>query len=201
MYEAMMTLIPEAVIDLTLNDAEPQRAGNRDRQKAPHGIYPLPRRRHLDRDQRGRRRRDWTALLPRRGACGMAWRCRASPMLEAVWPTSRRSTLRSKAGRAGQRRVRRSDKLQAAGVAAGPVLRCDELLDDDQLQAQRRVVTIDHPIAGPHRQLGLPWRMDSLGVEYRRAPLLGEHTHEILTGLLGIDEADYARLEADGVLS
>jgi len=31
--------------------------------------------------------------------------------------------------------------------------------------------------------------------------LLGEHTHEILTGLLGIDEADYARLEADGVLS
>ena len=40
MYEAMMTLIPEAVIDLTLNDADPQRAGNRDRQKAPHGIYP-----------------------------------------------------------------------------------------------------------------------------------------------------------------
>ncbi len=47
-------------------------------------------------------------------------------------------------------------------MAAGPVLRCDELLDDAQLQANGSVVTIDHPTAGPHRQLGLPWRMDSL---------------------------------------
>ena len=83
------------------------------------------------------------------------------------------------------------DKLQAAGVAAGPVVRCDQLLDDPQLQAHGSVVTIDHPVAGPHRQLGLPWQMDSLGVQYNRAPLLGEHTHDILTGLLGIDEAEY----------
>ena len=89
----------------------------------------------------------------------------------------------------------------AAGVAAGPIVRCDQLLDDPQLQAHGSVVTIDHPTAGPHRQLGLPWQMDSLGVEYRRAPLLGEHTHDILTGLLGIDEAEYARLETAGVLS
>jgi hypothetical protein len=43
--------------------------------------------------------------------------------------------------------------------------------------------------------------MDSLSVQYNRAPLLGEHTHEILTGLLGIDEAEYQRLEGGGVLS
>jgi crotonobetainyl-CoA:carnitine CoA-transferase CaiB-like acyl-CoA transferase len=49
--------------------------------------------------------------------------------------------------------------------------------------------------------MALPWHMDSLGVQYRRAPLLGEHTHEVLTGLLGISETDYARLEAGGVLS
>lgn len=39
MHEAMLTLIPEAVIDLTLNGVEPERVGNRDRVNAPHGIY------------------------------------------------------------------------------------------------------------------------------------------------------------------
>jgi hypothetical protein len=43
--------------------------------------------------------------------------------------------------------------------------------------------------------------MDTLCVEYRRAPLLGEHTHETLTTLLGIDQAAYAKLEVDGVLA
>jgi crotonobetainyl-CoA:carnitine CoA-transferase CaiB-like acyl-CoA transferase len=81
------------------------------------------------------------------------------------------------------------------------VVQCDALLDNPQLQAHGSVVTIDHPVAGAHRQLGLPWQMDSLSVQYNRAPLLGEHTHDVLTGLLGIDEAEYRRLEADGVLA
>ncbi|MBI2226957.1 MAG: CoA transferase, partial [Betaproteobacteria bacterium] len=91
--------------------------------------------------------------------------------------------------------------LQAQNVAAGPVLRCDQLLDDEQLIQRGTVITIDHPTAGVRRQLGLPWRMDSAGVEYRRAPLLGEHTREVLTTLLGVSEAEYVRLDADGVLS
>ena len=48
---------------------------------------------------------------------------------------------------------------------------------------------------------GLPWTMDSLGADYRPAPLLGQHTHEVLTKLLGVTEAEYARFEADGVLA
>ena len=199
MYEAMMTLIPEAVIDLTLNDADPQRAGNRDRQKAPHGIYPC---RETDtwvaisvEDSR-----DWNAFCQAAGHgewLGDARFGDAGSRLAHVGALDAAVEGWTRQVSVGEA----VDKLQAAGVAAGPVLRCDELLDDAQLQANGSVVTIDHPTAGPHRQLGLPWRMDSLGVEYRRAPLLGEHTHEILTGLLGIDEADYARLEADGVLS
>ncbi len=107
MYEAMMTLIPEAVIDLTLNDADPQRAGNRDRLKAPHGIYPLPRQRHLGGDQRGWQTR-LDAVLPRRGTWGMASRC----------PLRRRGRRLANVGaldaavegwtRRGQRRSRRS---------------------------------------------------------------------------------------------
>jgi crotonobetainyl-CoA:carnitine CoA-transferase CaiB-like acyl-CoA transferase len=94
-----------------------------------------------------------------------------------------------------------TETLQDAGIPAGPVLRTDQLLDDPQLQARGMVVEIDHPVTGPYRQFGLPWMMDSFAIEYRAAPLLGEHTYDLLTTLLGIDEAEYARLSADGVLS
>ena len=199
MYEAMMTLIPEAVIDVTLNDADPKRTGNRDKLKAPHGIYPC------------RENDTWIAISVDNDE---EWRslCRVSGHGE--WLNDPRfANAEGRVTHVGlldaaiedwTRQVSVDgtvDNLQAAGVPAGPVVRCDQLLDDPQLQAHGSVVTIDHPTAGPHRQLGLPWQMDSLSVQYNRAPLLGEHTHEILTGLLGIDEAEYQRLEADGVLS
>jgi crotonobetainyl-CoA:carnitine CoA-transferase CaiB-like acyl-CoA transferase len=92
-------------------------------------------------------------------------------------------------------------KLQSIGIAAGPVLRADQLLDNEQLVERGFVVTTDHPVVGTRRQFGLPWRMDSLVVEYQRAPLLGEHTREILGNILGIDDAAYAKLQADGVLT
>ena len=96
---------------------------------------------------------------------------------------------------------RQSVARRFAIVAAGPVLRTDELLDDERLRQLGAVIATDHPVVGVRRQLGLPWRMDSAVADYRRAPLLGEHTHEVLTNLLGVDEAEYARLSADGVLN
>jgi len=199
MHETMLTLIPEAVIDLTMNEVEPQRIGNRDRVNAPHGIY------------RCRGDDTWLAISVSNEA---AWACLCRSIGHPEWltdsrfasPEARRKNVAAldlaiEAWSHGQDVHEAADMLQRAGVPAGPVLRVDELLDNEQLNARDGVVTIDHPVAGPRRQMGLPWRMDSLGVEYRRAPLLGEHTHEILTGLLGISEADYNRLEAGGVLS
>ena len=199
MYEAMLTLVPEAVIDLTLNGVEPKRGGNRDRLKAPHGIYRC---REVD---------SWLALSVEsddawQALCRVAgrteWRADAR-FVDAPARVANVAALDAEIERwTRQMDVRElTAALQAAGIAAGPVLRPDELLDDPQLQARGAVVTTDHPIAGTRRQLGLPWRMDSLGVEYRRAPLLGEHTHEILTKLLGVSDAEYAQLEADNVLS
>lgn len=199
MHEAMLTLIPEAVIDVTLNGTEPKRIGNRDRINAPHGIY-----RCRDDDT-------WIAISV---ADEAAWKAFCGVTGHAEWLSDERFVDLAKrqenvaaldlAVEAWTRGVKVNDTtetLQNAGVPAGPVLRCDELLDNEQLLARGAVVTIDHPIAGPRRQMGLPWRMDNLAVEYRSAPLLGEHTHDILTKLIGVSEADYARLEADGVLS
>lgn len=199
MHEAMLTLIPEAVIDLTMNDVEPERIGNRDRLNAPHGIF-----RCRDDDT-------WIAISVNHEA---QWTALCGAVGHPEWGDDPRfSTLavrRQNVGElesaieewsAGQKVHAATDLLQRAGVPAGPVLRVDEMLDDEQLNARGGVVTIDHPVAGPRRQMALPWHMDSLDVQYLRAPLLGEHTHEVLTGLLGVSETDYARLEAGGVLS
>ena len=199
MYESMLTLIPEAVIDFTLNGTEPMRAGNRDRVKAPHGIY-----RCRDADT-------WVAISVHDD---QDWAAFCSAAGRAEWTEDARfrdARLRISNGAAldaavedwtrGHSADHVTSILQSAGLAAGPVLRTDQLIDDPQLNALGLVVATDHPIAGRHRQLGLPWRMDSVGVEYRRAPLLGEHTREVLTGLIGVSATEYARLEADGVLS
>jgi benzylsuccinate CoA-transferase BbsF subunit len=199
MYEAMMTLIPEAVINYTLNGIEPERIGNRDSVKAPHGIY-----RCKDDDT-------WLAL-----SIGdeeeWAALCRVSqhpewmndPRFQDVGKRQENVApldLAVEGWTRDQNVHAATDALQTAGVAAGPVLRVDELLDDEQLTERGLVITTDHPVVGKRRQLGIPWRMDSLAIEYRRAPMVGEHTHETLTKLLGIDEATYANLEADGVLA
>ena len=198
MHEAMLSLIPEAVIDLTMNDVEPKRIGNRDRVNAPHGIY------------RCREEDSWLAISVTDEA-GWAAFCE---VISPEWRADRRfATLETRRESIaeldkaieqwslGQNAHEAADLLQRAGVAAGPVLRLDELLDNDQLNARGGVVTIDHPVVGPRRQMALPWHMDSLGIEYRRAPLLGEHTREVLTGLLGVSESEFARLDAAGVLS
>jgi len=198
MYEAMMTLIPEAVIDLALNDRDPVRMGNRDRCFAPHGIY------------RCREADTWAALsVQSEDDWDALCLCAAHP----EWRTDDRFAG-AKARRANVEaldalveawtRTLTPDQvtvaLQTRGVAAGPVLRTDQLLDDERLLQLGAVVTTDHPVAGVRRQMGLPWRMDGARADYRCAPLLGEHTREVLTHVLGLSEAEYDQLHADGVL-
>ena len=199
MYEAMMTLIPEAVIDLTLNGRDPVRIGNRDRVKTPHGIY------------RCRAADSWVAISVD-GQADWAVFCRAAG--HAEWQADERfadAVARRANADALDRAVeswtlsldpdQATRRLQDAGVAAGPVRRCDQLLDDEILLHRGTVISTDHPLAGRRRQLGLPWRMDSVGTDYRRAPLLGEHTQEVLSTLLGIGAQEYAGLDSAGVLA
>jgi crotonobetainyl-CoA:carnitine CoA-transferase CaiB-like acyl-CoA transferase len=198
MYESMMTLIPEAILDLSLNGRDPARIGNRDRIHAPHGIYRC----HGDDTWIAistRTEEDWHALCQaaghtdwrqdRRFADTAARRENVGELDRLIGGWTRTIDVRHA-----------TEVLQTHGVAAGPVLRTDELLDDEQLQSLGVVIETEHPVAGLRRQLGLPWRMEERGSVYRRAPLLGEHTREVLTTYLGISDTEYARLEQEGVL-
>jgi crotonobetainyl-CoA:carnitine CoA-transferase CaiB-like acyl-CoA transferase len=71
--------------------------------------------------------------------------------------------------------------LDAAGIPAGPVNRIGEMLADPHVLAREMVVETEHPVAGPTKALGVPVKLSRTPGSVRRpAPLLGQHTREVL---------------------
>ena len=68
-------------------------------------------------------------------------------------------------------------------MAAGPVRRCDQILDDELLNQRGTVIEIDHPVVGKRRQLGLPWRM-TVGVSFRTDSYVREAGTAGCTGIM-----------------
>ena len=91
-------------------------------------------------------------------------------------------------------------EFEAAGVPVGPVNRIGDMLADPQVAAREMVVEVDHPRAGRMKALGSPIKFsDTPGAVTRAAPLLGEHTREIL-GSLGYSRAEIGKLEQEGAV-
>jgi len=91
------------------------------------------------------------------------------------------------------------ERLDAAGVPGGPVLSYDEALADPHVQARDMVTELDHPVFGRMRTIGIPAKMSGTPMHVgRAAPLLGEHTREVLESG-GLAEDRVADLLADGV--
>jgi crotonobetainyl-CoA:carnitine CoA-transferase CaiB-like acyl-CoA transferase len=91
-------------------------------------------------------------------------------------------------------------EFEAAGVPVGPVNKIGDMLSDPQVAAREMVVEVDHPRAGRVKALGAPIKFsETPGGTRRAAPLLGQHTREILAGL-GYSAAEIERLEADGAV-
>ncbi len=81
------------------------------------------------------------------------------------------------------------ERLTREDVPCGPVNNFEEAFADEQVLARDMVVEIEHPTLGRIRQTGNPIKMSMTPPEERRRfvapPALGEHTDEVLSGLLG----------------
>ena len=91
--------------------------------------------------------------------------------------------------------------LEAAGVPCGPINRIDEVFADPQVHSRGVRIELPHPLAGTVPLVANPIRLAASPVRYERAPpTLGQHTDEVLSQWLGLDEAAIAALRAGAVL-
>ncbi|MGE0067852.1 MAG: CaiB/BaiF CoA transferase family protein, partial [Solirubrobacterales bacterium] len=91
--------------------------------------------------------------------------------------------------------------LDEADVPFGPILDVVEALEQEQVSSRDAFQTFEHPTAGTVRVLGTPVRFaDSERTPPSPPPLLGQHTREVLTEMLGFDAARIERMVKSGVI-
>ena len=94
-----------------------------------------------------------------------------------------------------------TELLQEAGVPALPSLSSRSLEQNPHLAARGLIERLDHPVVGQMSHVGIPWLLtDGTNGVRSPAPTLGQHTHEVLTDVLGLGESEIAALEAAGAL-
>jgi crotonobetainyl-CoA:carnitine CoA-transferase CaiB-like acyl-CoA transferase len=91
--------------------------------------------------------------------------------------------------------------LEAAGVPNGPINDVAQVFEEPQVKARGVRIELEHRAAGKVPLVASPMRFSDTPLEHRLAPpVLGEHTEEVLRGLLGRSESDIARLRSAGVI-
>ncbi|HTU71051.1 MAG TPA: formyl-CoA transferase [Candidatus Baltobacteraceae bacterium] len=92
------------------------------------------------------------------------------------------------------------ERCNALDIPCGPVLAMKELLEDESLRARNMIATVEHPQRGSYYTVGCPLVLSDSTVDYRRAPLLGEHNEEILQEIMGYDRSQVESLHEEGVI-
>lgn len=196
--EPTISLLAPAVLDYTVNGHVATRDGNDHCSAAPHGVYPCA----------GQDR--WIAI----SVCSESqWQglCRVLGGLDegAGWTTAAgRHAGRHEIDALLMERTVGWDaeelmiSLQSEGVAAGVVRNAGDLITRDaQLRHRQHWVTLDHPEIGPSIYNGPPYRFSRSKVQLRSpAPLLGEHTDDVLEQLLGLSAEEIEAKRNEGLL-
>jgi formyl-CoA transferase len=91
--------------------------------------------------------------------------------------------------------------LEAAGVPCGPINDLAQVFSEPQALARGLRMELPHPSAGKVSLVRSPMRFSKTPLEHRMPPpTLGQHTDEVLRGLLGKSEGEVARLRSDGIV-
>jgi benzylsuccinate CoA-transferase BbsF subunit len=196
--EAMTATLPEAMMDYFMNGRVQGAIGNRDPEIAPHGVFPCA----------GEDRwialaavsdEEFGVLCEELGAPAMALDRRYRGMrerLENVDALERELAALT-------RRFERDELvalLRARNLAAGPVYNTAEVMADPAFAASNVGLKLMHKEAGERLVPGLPTYFSGFAPVYRGAPALGEHTDEVLGGLLGYSSQEIDRFREQGVV-
>jgi benzylsuccinate CoA-transferase BbsF subunit len=199
-WETTMAVLPEAIVDYTMNGQAPPREGNRDPHMAPHGVF------RAAGDDR------WLAITIEDDA---AWRRFAGVIgRPELAEEARFATLTARKRHedeleelvtvwtATQEAEAAVATLQDAGIPAFVAATNRDVAEDPHLAARGFHVTLPHPEVGEMMHLGVPWRMSRSDSRVRRAaPILGQDTDDVLRDVCGYGADDIERLRAAGVLA
>lgn len=205
MVDAALSIAAEQVIEYTAYGALLERAGNRGPTAAPQNLY-----RSADIDEFGRLD-SWVAIAV---ATDDQWDSLCRALGSPSWATD--PTLSTDSGRRAHHDAiderlaawcgRRSrDEIVAtlwdAGVPVAKVMQPHRQPELEQLAFRDFFEEVDHPVNGPARLSTVPMRFSAGPHKFHteHAPLLGQHNHELLSGL-GLSDSEIAALEADGVI-
>jgi benzylsuccinate CoA-transferase BbsF subunit len=198
-YELGVCAVGEAVLDYTVNGRVQTRIGNHHPLMAPHNCFPC----------KGKDR--WIAICV---FTDDEWQALCREMGNPEWALDKR--FDDAAGRLQHQKdlddrlgkwtasfdpMALMQRLQKAGVPAGVALNNKELLLNPHMKERGYFQKAKSPSAGTRLYPG-PWfRLSNTPGRIRKsAPNLGQDNQQILTGLLGLTEADLADLEVKGVI-
>lgn len=85
-------------------------------------------------------------------------------------------------------------------IPVGPILSMKEIAEDEGLYATGTLVRVQHPERGEYISVGCPIKLSDSEVTVERSPLLGEHTKEILSDVLGYSGDELARVITSGAV-
>lgn len=93
------------------------------------------------------------------------------------------------------------EMLDEVKVPVGPILGVDELIEDPHLKSRDMLVEIPHPVLGNIVFPGNPLKFsETSDIRLDSAPLLGEHTDEILHDILGISKEEISKLHEEQIV-
>ena len=199
-YEASLHNLAPMLIDYFATGRVLGPVGNRSERYAPHGAYRCA-------DDDGHER--WIAIAVADDTEWQAFLAVAgNPIVDARFATMRgrfrdRAALDEFIG--AQVRGRNAEELttalQAAGVSAYPVQNCMDIHRDENLEAFGFWQWLEHKEMGASPYEGLEHRMSrTAGGPQRPAPVLGEHSDEVLKEILGLTADEIEELKREQVV-
>lgn len=198
-FEASLHFLAPAITHYFATGVVAQPAGNRSARYAPHGAYRC-------RDDAGRERwialaveddDQWAALLAVLGDDR-----RLPRFAKQADRLARPDEVDEYVGRltAGRGAGELAATLQEARIAAYPVQSCADLREDENLGSFGFFRSLDQTECDPMPYDGPAYQLSRTPGEQTAAPNLGEHTDEVLSGLLGMSSAEIGRLRTARVL-